>query len=132
MFLKRNSLVALCVCLALVQGCEPRVTPSSDLTIEHEISPQPPRVGQVTLTFKLTDVSGKPVTGAVVKLEGNMSHAGMVPVFGEATEFEPGRYRTTLELSMAGDWYVVYTATLPDNRTFGRQFEIKRVVSSEK
>ena len=68
--------------------------------------------------------------GALLKLEGNMSHAGMAPVFGEAQETEPGRYRTTLELSMAGDWYVVVTATLPDNRTIGRQFEIKGVAQA--
>jgi hypothetical protein len=126
-FLKRNSLVALCVWLALVQGCEPRVTPSSDLTIEHEVSPQPPRVGQVTITFKLTGASGQPVTGAVVKLEGNMSHAGMVPVFGEAKEIEAGRYRSTLELSMAGDWFVLVTGTLADKGEFERQVEIKGV-----
>ena len=132
MFQKRNSLVALCVWLALVQGCRLQTGSPSDLTIEHEVSPQPPRVGQVTITFRLTDASGTPVTGALVKLEGNMSHAGMAPVFGEAREIEPGRYRAPLELSMAGDWSVVVTATLPGNRTFGRQFEIKGVVPSEK
>ena len=56
-----------------------------------------------------------------------MSHAGMVPVFGEAKEIEPGRYRSTLELSMAGDWIVLVTGTLPDNSKFGRKFEIKGV-----
>ena len=67
------------------------------------------------------------MTGALLKLEGNMSHAGMVPVFGEAKETEPGRYRSTLELSMAGDWYILVTVTLPDNRTFERQLELKGV-----
>jgi hypothetical protein len=128
-FLKRNSLVALCVWLAVmqgVQGCDPPPR-SFDLTVEHEISPQPVRVGQVTIELKLTDAAGKPVTGAQVKLEGNMSHAGMTPVFAEAKETEPGRYRSTLELSMAGDWFVFVTGTLPGDRKFGRQFEIKGV-----
>jgi hypothetical protein len=62
-----------------------------------------------------------------MKLEGNMSHAGMVPVFSEAKEIEPGRYLTTLELSMAGDWHVLVTVTLPDKHKFERQFEIKEV-----
>jgi hypothetical protein len=75
----------------------------------------------------LTDAAGTPVTGARLTLEGNMSHPGMVPVFAEATETEPGRYRSTLELSMAGDWYVLVTGALPDNRKIERQFEIKGV-----
>ena len=110
-----------------MQGCKYRTASTSDLTIEHEIAPQPPRVGRVTITFKLTAASGIPITGAHIKLEGNMSHAGMSPVFAEAKETEPGRYQANLELSMAGDWFVVYTATLPDNSTIGRQFEIMGV-----
>ncbi len=127
MFRKRNSLVALCVWLAIVQGCRDRTGSSSDLTLEHEISPQPARVGPVTITLRLMDAAGTPVTGALLKLEGNMSHAGMAPVFADANETEPGRYRSTLELSMAGDWHVLVKITLPDNRKLERQFEIKGV-----
>jgi len=86
-------------------------------------------VGQVTIELKLTDAAGTPVTGALLKLEGNMSHAGMVPVFGEAKETEPGRYRSSLVLSMAGDWHVLVTVTLADGRKFERQFEIKGVAA---
>lgn len=127
MFRKRNATVALCVWLAIVQGCKRPYESQPNLTLEHEISPQPPRVGQVTVALKLTDAAGAPVTGALLRLEGNMSHAGMVPVFGEAKETEPGRYRSTLELSMAGDWYILVTVTLPDKRTFERQLELKGV-----
>ena len=56
-----------------------------------------------------------------------MSHAGMVPVFADAKETEPGRYQSSMELSMAGDWYVLVHVTLPDNSQFDRQFEIKGV-----
>lgn len=113
-----------------MQGCEPLPEPS-DFNLEHEISPYPVRVGQVMITLKLTEGSKGPVTGAVVKLEGNMSHAGMAPVFAEAKETEPGSYRSTLDLSMAGDWYVHVQVTLRDNRIFGRQFEIKGVTPAE-
>lgn len=58
-----------------------------------------------------------------------MSHAGMTPVFGEATEIEPGRFRSTLELTMAGDWHVLVHVTLSDGRQVERQFEIKGVAS---
>lgn len=99
----------------------------SDLTLAHEVSPQPPRVGQVTITLKATNASGIPVTGAHITLEGNMSHAGMAPVFAEATEIAPGRYRAIMELSMAGDWFVQVHLSLPDGRKLDRQFEIKGV-----
>jgi hypothetical protein len=56
-----------------------------------------------------------------------MSHAGMTSVFAAAKETGPGQYLSTVELSMAGDWYFVVHMTLPDGRTAERQFEIKGV-----
>ncbi len=56
-----------------------------------------------------------------------MSHAGMAPVFAEAKETEPGRYRSVMELSMAGDWNVLVHVTLPGNRKLDHEFEIKGV-----
>jgi YtkA-like protein len=117
----------VCVCLVLGQACASRSGPSSELTVAHEVSPQPPRAGQVTITLRLTDAYGKPVAGAGATLEGNMSHAGMVPVFAETTEIEPGVYRARMELSMAGDWVMLVHLTLRDNRKLERQFEIKGV-----
>ena len=56
-----------------------------------------------------------------------MSHAGMVPVFAEASEIEPGRYRAVMQLSMAGDWNVTVHVTLSDSRKVDYEFEIKGV-----
>jgi hypothetical protein len=81
-------------------------------------------VGQVTITLRVTDASGKAVTAARIGLEGNMSHAGMVPVFADAAEVEPGRYRANMELTMAGDWIVLVHLTLPSGEKVDRQFEI--------
>jgi len=58
-------------------------------------------------------------------LEANMSHAGMVPVFADAREEEPGRYQSTMDLSMAGDWFILVHVTLPDGRRLDRQFEMR-------
>ena len=93
----------------------------------HDVSPQPPRVGPLTIILTVRDAAGKPATGVRVNLEGNMSHAGMTPVFAAAKETEPGRYSSTMELSMAGDWYCVVHMTLPDGRKLERQFDIKAV-----
>jgi hypothetical protein len=127
--LKRISLIALCVWLVFAQGCKRQQEPSLDLTLAHEVSPQPPRVGPATIVLRLTDAAGTAVSGARLELEGNMSHPGMAPVFAEATEIEPGRYRVNLELSMAGDWHLAVRITLRDGRKFERQFEIKGVSS---
>jgi len=129
-FAKRSSLVALCVSLAFVHGCRRPIAASPDLAVALEVSPQPPRVGPTTITLLLTDRSGKPVSGAHIAVEGNMSHAGMAPVFAEAREMGPGRYRTVVDLSMAGDWVMSVHVSLTDGRRLDRQFAINGVASS--
>jgi hypothetical protein len=99
------------------------------ITIEHEITPQPVRVGSATIILRLSDRSGKAVTGARVTLEGNMSHAGMAPVFAKANETEPGRYHAPLKFSMGGDWIVLVHMTLSDGQKLEQQFEIRGVRS---
>jgi len=56
-----------------------------------------------------------------------MSHAGMAPIFADAREVEAGRYRTSMEFTMAGDWIVLVHLTLVDGTKVDRQFEIKGV-----
>ena len=73
------------------------------------------------------DASVAPVTGARIRVEANMLHPGMAPVFADARETEPGRYQAKVELSMAGDWYVLVHVSLTDNSKFDQQFEIKGV-----
>jgi len=93
----------------------------------HEVSPQPPRVGRVVVALRLMSASRKPVAGAQIKLEGNMSHAGMSPVFADTLEVVPGEYRANMDLSMAGDWVILVHLTLRDGTKLERQFEIKGV-----
>jgi hypothetical protein len=103
------------------------VAPPPFVTIEHEISPEPPRVGAETVTLKLADRASKPVTGARVIIEANMSHAGMAPHFAEAKETESGRYRAHFEFQMAGDWVVLLHITLTDGKKLERQFDVTGV-----
>ena len=95
--------------------------------MDHDISPQPTRVGPATITLRLTDVAGKPVTGAHITIEGDMSHPGMSPVFGQAQELEEGRYQGQIGFAMAGDWVLLFHITLPDGRTLDRQVSIPAV-----
>jgi hypothetical protein len=117
---------ALLVCWQpLLSGCQKAEAPPPDLRIATEIAPQPAKVGPATVTLKLADRSGTPRNAARVNLEGNMTHAGMRPVFGEAPEVEPGVYRAPIEFTMAGDWVLTFHITLPDGRKFEHQFEVK-------
>lgn len=116
------------IAVLLIAACHKADQPRLPLiTIEHEITPQPVRVGSAAITLRLTDPLGKSVTGARITLEGNMSHAGMAPVFAKANETDPGRYQAPLELSMSGDWIVLVHLTLSDGQKVEQQFEIKGV-----
>ena len=104
---------------------------AAEVFVGHEVLPQPPRVGQVAIRLRVTDASLSPLRGAQIKLEGNMSHAGMSPVFANTQEVAPGEYRANMELSMAGDWIILVHLTLPDGSKLERQFEIKGVAPPE-
>ena len=120
-----NTILSLCLLCLFAAGC--RSQPSVDIRIAPEVEPQPARVGQATITLRVTDSSGVLVKGARIKLEGDMSHSGMAPVFADAAEFESGRYRANIELTMAGDWIVLVHLTLRDGAKVERQFDIKGV-----
>lgn len=111
----------------VVTACNKSTESSSFVTIEHQITPQPVRVGLATLTLRLADGSRQPVTGASITLEGNMSHAGMSPVFAQAKETEQGRYQAILDLTMAGDWSILIHVTLADGQKLERQLDVKGV-----
>jgi hypothetical protein len=97
------------------------------VTVEHAISPEPPTVGPATITVKLADAAAKPVSGAQVTLEAEMSHAGMAPVFQKALETGPGQYQAHLTFAMAGDWVILLHVQLPGGKTLERQFNVRGV-----
>jgi hypothetical protein len=84
-------------------------------------------VGVATVTLKLAGRALKPIAGARVTIEADMSHAGMSPRFADAKEAEPGRYQADVEFQMAGDWVILLHITLPDGRRLERQFDVRGV-----
>jgi hypothetical protein len=104
-----------------------RPTERADIAIvKTEISPQPARVGTVMVTFSLVE-GALPVTGAQVRIEADMSHPGMSPVFADAHEVQSGRYQSQLALSMAGDWVVLVHGTLANGKAFDGQLTLSGV-----
>jgi len=123
----RKLLVCVCTATLLLAHCSKPASSSSEVTIEHEISPEPARVGPVVITLRLADSVAKAITGAHIMLEGDMSHAGMAPVFGEAKEIAPGRYQASLTLEMPGDWVILLHVTMPGGQKLERQIDVKGV-----
>ena len=122
-------ILLLLVTLALT-ACQKAENDLPDVSVDLTVSPDPPQVGPATVTVTLSDADGAPIGGAEMKLEGTMTHAGMVPVFADTTEIEPGQYEAMLEFTMGGDWIIIVRATLPDGRSLEREIDVRGVKSS--
>jgi YtkA-like len=118
--------LAICISTSLA-GCRKKAAQTPNLVMRHDVAPQPPKVGPATITVSLADIAGNPIAGARVSLEGNMTHPGMKPVFGEAGEVGSGRYQASLEFTMGGDWIILVRVDLPDGQKLEREFEVKGV-----
>jgi|OpeIllAssembly_1097287.scaffolds.fasta_scaffold1172917_1 hypothetical protein len=98
--------------------------PQDGYTMTMVVQPSQPRVGDGTLVVTLRDPDDRPVAGAGLQVEGNMSHAGMKPSFGTVTAEDAGQYTVAIQWTMAGDWYVDIKAALADGRVIARRFPI--------
>ena len=109
---------ALTSALLALPGCRGS-SPAQDpgLLLDVGFSPTPPAVGPARLIITLRDTLGQPLDGAEIHVEGNMSHAGMTPVIDTAVAQGSGTYSVPdFTFSMAGEWIVTVSATLPDGR----------------
>jgi YtkA-like len=114
--------------LVLVAGCG-RVqrtgsAPADAYAVSMGTEPSPPTVGPGTVVATLIDPAGRPVDGARLEVEANMSHAGMVPVLAATTDSRSGVYRVPLQWTMGGDWSVDLKFTLPDGQKVDRRFPV--------
>jgi hypothetical protein len=121
--------LALLLLLALLamNACGQQSAPTAAATglqIELAVEPEPPTVGDSTLIVTLTDASGSPVSGASVRIEGNMDHAGMEPASGESSGDTNGVYRVPFRWTMGGGWIVTVTAALPVSGQATETFEM--------
>jgi hypothetical protein len=110
-----------------VVACHRHTAPAPAVSIETKVEPQPVVTGPVVVTTRITDASGSAVTNAHLIVEGDMSHPGMSPVFGEAAEMPGGRYQARLQFAMAGDWVLLLHFTLPGGQILDQQVDVKGV-----
>lgn len=126
--LTRGLLILLIFFVGISVGCTKSASQRLIVVSDKQITPQPPHAGPITVNFKLADAA-KPLTGAHISLEGDMTHAGMAPVFGDAHEVSPGQYQGQVTLSMGGDWVVLMHISLPDGKKVEEQMDIPGVQS---
>jgi hypothetical protein len=112
----------LLLLLVLFVACVPPSQNQLGVTLE----PFTPTVGRRGVVLNITR-DGKPLTGATVGVEGNMTHAGMGVVRDAATELEAGRYRVTaFDFNMSGDWILTITAKTDEETLTGEvRLEVK-------
>lgn len=126
-------LAALVTSALVLVGCRGE-GPVDDLPVHVEVSlaPTPPIVGPVRLVLSLTDDEGAPAEAAEVRVEGIMSHAGMVPVRETAGREGEGRWVIPdFDFTMGGDWLLIVEVELPDGRVATREREVTVVSRSD-
>jgi hypothetical protein len=119
-----HAFAALTIALA---ACAPSPDATANVEMTCKVSPMPARVGPAIVDLELKE-KGQPLTGAKLRVEGDMNHAGMVPSQGSVHESGGGLYRAELELTMRGDWIIVVDADLADGRTLERTFDVRGVM----
>ena len=116
--------LVLTACL-LAAGCGRSDRPAG-LRLVWSVAPDPPAVGPARISLHLSEpAEGRPLTGARVRLEGNMTHPGMAPVEAIAREVAPGRYQADLTLTMRGDWIVTVEAVPAEGGVLREDFALR-------
>ncbi|HEX2988082.1 MAG TPA: FixH family protein [Chloroflexota bacterium] len=115
----------------LLLACRQEAATDRDYRVEISVSPERPSVGPAEIAVRLFDGTGTAVKGATVEVEGNMNHAGMVPVRAVAEESAAGGYLTRdFRFTMGGDWIITVRAGLPGGRV-EKSFDLKGVSSGQ-
>jgi hypothetical protein len=115
------------ILISLLSACARRqaVDQAPELLVDLTIIPSPPSPGATLLQIQITDPDGESPGNFDLSIRGDMSHAGMEPVIVEEARGESGIYAIPFKWTMAGDWFVTITATLPDGRLLLRTIPVQ-------
>jgi hypothetical protein len=120
-------LLSIFTTFMVMGGCRKSEKDVADAKVDLVIAPSPPTVGEAAVALTLAKPDDEPLSGAEVRIEGNMNHAGMKPSFADLKEEAPGRYVGTLDFTMGGDWFVLVSARLPDGGRLERKIDVPGV-----
>lgn len=82
----------------------------------------PSAIGKETLNIQVYDADNQPIDNAKIKVRGDMTHAGMVPILAETENGDKGVYQVLFDWTMSGDWIVTVQVTLPDGAVIEKTF----------
>jgi hypothetical protein len=111
---------------ASIAGCRAS-DPSDAISAAWTVEPSPPAAGQALVVRVTLSDRDRPVSGAKLRLEGQMSHPGMTPVVSDLVERGNGTYEGHLQLTMAGDWILVVTGELAGGERLTKQLDMPGV-----
>lgn len=121
------------VVLVLTTGCA-RASRQTDTAVAHiglTTIPYPPVRGESRLVLHVTNLQDQPINDAQISIKGNMTHAGMVPLFAETAVAENGYYELPIRWTMGGDWIVQVDAQLADGSVAQQQFDLRVLTEDE-
>ena len=99
-----------------VAACRQQQIRSDDIQLELQASDT--LVGETTLLLSVKDRDGNAINKpGALQVRGDMSHAGMVPVFAEADQATDGLFSLPFQWTMAGGWIIEVSLTLPNGDT---------------
>jgi hypothetical protein len=111
---------------SVLSSCSKESAASHLVALRCEVK-SPERIGLNTVTCKLSGEAQKPVSGARISLEADMTHAGMSPTFGEAKETSPGTYFGVIDLNMRGDWVVMVHVVMADSARLDQEIHVRNL-----
>ncbi len=125
----RPTLVVLILIALLLAACQRPASSSGEDNADVQISLQPAPEEEAMIVM-LANADGTPITDAIVALEGNMNHAGMIPVLAEEVTDDAdgsvdGHYRLPFTFTMLGDWIITVDVTLADGSSFSRNLDVR-------
>lgn len=127
----KNLFIALVIGAVIIVGLGWKVlSGSSDSvdsgseTVSLTTDPNPLQIGPATFIIDVKDKNGKPVDGATVSFDINMTAMNMGTQQGNASPQGNGRYAAYGRMSMRGPWKVSTKITMPDGSTVNKDFTV--------
>jgi hypothetical protein len=124
-------LTATLLACAAALGCGQDRSAGGQVDIAWSVASAPSTASDTAATITLRDPSGRPLSGARLRLEAQMDHPGMAAVVVPFVERTAGTYVASLQFSMAGDWILVASGELADGHRLTSQFAVAGVKGAQ-
>lgn len=115
----------------MVSGCKQQTASlQNEYKVHYSLKSNKLSVGETDFHFKVSDSKGEMVEVRDFLVEGNMTHPGMVPVYGESKKIDNGQYLVTMDLTMAGDWILFISFKNAEGQIIKKELPLNGVGSA--